>query len=114
MTPDGVLQVKGLSVQFPRRTAAHPPLMAVLDVSFVVGPGETWPRGGVRIGEDHIGARNSAACARRASGEVLWQGLNLLSMDATRLRRQRRRSADRVSGPACQPGSAHDRRRHPG
>ena len=90
MTPDGVLQVKGLSVQFPRRTAAHPPLMAVLDVSFVVGPGETLGL----VGESGSGKTTLARAILRlvpaASGEVLWQGLNLLSMDATRLRRQRR------------------------
>jgi oligopeptide transport system ATP-binding protein len=78
-----LLEVRGLGVEFGAA-------VAVEDVSFEVGAGETLGL----VGESGSGKSSLARAILRlipaARGEVLWGGMDLLTCDAVTLRRQRR------------------------
>ncbi len=94
MTPDALLDVQGLSVRFamPRRSllGERSFLEAVRDVSFSLRPGRTLGL----AGESGSGKTTTAMAAIRLkpahAGAVLFEGTDLLKLDAEAMRRLRR------------------------
>ena len=94
MTAGTLLDVQGLSVRFamPRKSpfGERPMLQAVRDVSFSLKPGRTLGL----VGESGSGKTTTAMAAIRLAaaqaGSVLFDGVDLLKLDAEAMRRQRR------------------------
>jgi peptide/nickel transport system ATP-binding protein len=94
VTAGTLLDVEGLSVRFamPRRSlfGGRPMLHAVRDVSFSLRPGRTLGL----VGESGSGKTTTAMAAIRLleahSGAVMFDGVDLLKLDAEAMRRHRR------------------------
>jgi peptide/nickel transport system ATP-binding protein len=94
VTAGTLLDVKGLSVRFamPRRSlfGERPVLHAVRGVSFSLRPGRTLGL----VGESGSGKTTTAMASIRLaaaySGSVMFDGVDLLKLDAEAMRRQRR------------------------
>ena len=94
MTTETLLDVRGLSVRFamPRKSlfGQRPVLHAVRDVSFSLRPGRTLGL----VGESGSGKTTAAMAAIRLAaahtGSVLFDGVDLLKLDAEAMRQHRR------------------------
>lgn len=94
MTTETLLDVRGLSVRFamPRKSlfGQRPVLHAVRNVSFSLRPGRTLGL----VGESGSGKTTAAMAAIRLAaahtGSVLFNGIDLLKLDAEAMRQQRR------------------------
>ena len=88
-----ILDVRGLTVTYPGSSGffrrSSEPLTAVKDVSFDIAPGETLGL----VGESGCGktsvARAVTRLVRPAAGEVLFQGVDLTTLDRRAMARVR-------------------------
>ncbi len=116
--PAQLLEVRGLTKTFPVRQGmisrwrGQPvrAVQALTDVNLSVRRGETL---GI-VGESGCGkstlARTLVRLYTADSGEVKYDGQDVLALQGAELRGYNRQGPDDLSGPLFQPESAHDRR----